>query len=78
MTSSIGGSGSVSPLPPEQSQQNVPALAQQMQTQVGQLVQNLSNLSTDQSQVNNSDFLSNMANNVSALNEIVNQALNIK
>ncbi|MBS0606680.1 MAG: hypothetical protein KF898_02920 [Parachlamydiales bacterium] len=78
MTSSIGGAGSVSPLPPEQSSQNVPALAQQMQTQVGQLIQNLSNLSTDQSQVNNSDFLSNMANNVSALNEIVNQSLNIK
>lgn len=78
MTSSIGGSGSIPPIPPEQSSQNVPALAQQMQTQVGQLIQGLSNLSTDQTQVNNSDFLSNMANNVSALNEIVSQALNLK
>lgn len=78
MTSSIGSSGNISPLPPEQSQQNIPALAQQMQNQVGQLIQNLSNLLTDQTQVNNSDFLSNTANNVSALNDIVNQTLKLK
>jgi hypothetical protein len=78
MTSSIGGSGSTPPIPPDQSSQNAPALAQQMQTQVGQMIQSLSDLSTDQTQVNNSDFLSNMANNVSALSQTVNKALNQK
>ncbi len=90
MTSSIGGSGNI-PLPPSATlshaqpaqpvsdlDQNVPALAKQMQDQMGQFSEQLNNLFCNQSQASNVNFLQDMANTVRALKDTVEKALNLR
>ena len=76
MTSSVGGPGNALPSSYPDPSQDVPALAQQMQGQIGQLSQNLSDLSADPSQVNNSTSLQQTASTVKALKQTVDKVLN--
>ncbi len=72
--SPVGGQSNIPQIP----QDEVVSVAGQMQTQLSNLVQQLNDLATNQSQANNSDFLQQMASTVNALNQCVNQALNLR
>jgi hypothetical protein len=76
MTSSIGSSNNISPIPYKQSETNVLAIAKQMRVQLKGLIENLNHLSMDQNASHHADYLTTMANNINALNEIVSQVLN--
>ena len=77
MTSSISSSSNP-PLPLESTQPNLPAVAKQMQSQIGLFVEHLSALTSNQVQGSRGDFLSEMAKNVSSLNQIINETLKLR
>ena len=76
MTSSVGGSGNIPPPNYPDQSQDISALAQQTQCQIGQLSQKLSDLSADPSQASNSTFLKQMASTVNDLKQTVGKVLN--
>jgi ABC-type transporter Mla subunit MlaD len=77
MTSSIS-SLSNAPLPPEPALSNLPVLAKQMQSQIGQLIQHLNELTSNQAPGNRGDFLSAIAQNVASLNQTVDKTLKLR
>jgi hypothetical protein len=57
---------------------NIPLLSKQMQDEVLTLADHLKKISEDPTLTNQHSFLSKFANNVSNLNQTVNQALTLK
>lgn len=77
-TPSVGGPGNTSSPNYLDQSQDIPALAQQTQSQIGALSQQLSDLSADPSQASNGTFLQQMASTVNALKQTVDKVLNLR